>query len=137
MGLVVNDIVKMEWDDKYWLQGKAAGDRTFFIFACKNYETSKGTIPVFFNAFNAWVFSDDEGLWTFEDARDFITENYDEAYPNSYEGYEPIFEMYDESVDVADKLTVEKYDLKEHLPDILARLQDLEEFGIDHEVEFE
>ena len=73
MSFVINDIVKMEWEKSRWIQTKAGKNkRSAFILACKEYETENGVVPVFFTANKAFLFVDDEGLWSFQDIKNFI-----------------------------------------------------------------
>lgn len=135
MGLVINKYIKMPWERSRWLQTKAErGKEPAFIFACHEYETSVGTVPVMFTPYVAWIHIDDEGTFTFDDLAANISEaNYDAGFPESYEEFTPIIRA-GESRESADEVILAEWGLVEHLEDIMARLEDLSEFGRETEV---
>ena len=132
MSLVINDTVKMEWQQNRWIQTKAGkGKRSTFIMACKEYETEFGTVPVFFTAFSAFLFTDEEGIWSFADIKNFIKENYDQSFPEAYEEYK---EIGTNPVRDLDEDVLEEYGLSAFAQDIMERLEDLQPYGDEEEV---
>lgn len=132
MGMVINDTVKMQWEDNRWIQTKGGkGKRPTFILACKEYNTENGVVPVFFNAFTAFVFEDEDGLWGFGDIKKFIKENYDQSFPEVYDEYREIGVNPDRELD--EELLAE-LGLTEYAQDIKDRLEDLQPYGDEEEV---
>lgn len=134
MSFVINDIVKMEWEKSRWIQTKAGKNkRSAFILACKEYETAEnGVVPVFFTANKAFLFMDDEGLWSFQDIKNFIKDNYDQSFPEAYNEY---VEIADNLSDFIAEDELEKYGLMEFERDIAERSEDLKPFGEETEVQ--
>lgn len=130
MSVVVNDIVKMEWDSSRWLQtkgSKKSNKSSAFIFACKEYENSKGElIPVFFDAGSAWIMADEDGIFSFDELKNFARTNYDSSFPEAFEGYHPIVTVDDKNPDM-ELLT--EYGIEGYADDIIARLDDLKPYG--------
>lgn len=135
MSLVVNDTVKMEWESNRWLQSKGEkGKPGVFLFACKEYETDKGVIPVFFNAYVAWVHYDEEGTFSFDEVKANVTgADYDTAFPEMYAECKVILRL-GETAEQADMRYVEQFGLQNVLDDIVARLDDLEPYGVEKDV---
>ena len=122
----------MEWDDNRWIQTKAGKDkRAVFILACKEYDTENGKVPVFFNAFSAFVFEDEDGLWSFSDIKKFIKDNYDQSFPEVYDEYK---ELGTNPLREIDEDALEEYGLSEFAEDIANRLEDLQSYGDEEEV---
>lgn len=132
MSKVVNSVVKMEWESNRFLQSKASkktGDGVFF-FACKDYQTEKGLVPVFFNPYHAWVHFDEDGLFYFEDLKQHVTKTQDNTFPETAEEYHPILNIGEDF----DMELVEKYGLEPFMDDIRARLDDIAPYGEEKEV---
>jgi len=76
MALVINNVVKMEWNKDLWLQTSSrGGSPSIFIMAAHKYVNKDGkTISVIFVPDTAFLFVDDAGtenedIWTAEDLR--------------------------------------------------------------------
>lgn len=128
MSLVVNNIVKMEWEQKRWLQSKAGkGKNPVFIFACKDYEAEDGTIvPVFFNDSFAWIHADEEGTFSFDELKESVKNDYDESFPEAYSEFQPLFDV--ENGEFDEEL-LEEYGIGAYADDIKARVFDLKPYG--------
>ena len=129
---VVNDVVTMEWEKSLWIQTKAAkGKKAAFLCACKKYDNDEGeTIPVFFVATTAFIMEDDGGIYTFQDVKSLVQEEYGTQFPEMYEDYvslcnAPEFECNMENL--------ERYGLSAHAEDIQKRLRDVAPYGIEHD----
>lgn len=127
MGLVVNNVVKMEWDEKGWVQTKAKRDgKSVFILASKEYTNKDGeVIPVFFNGNDAFLWitdanSDSYELWTVQELVSWVKDEYSSRFPNQYDEFIPV-----EDDGVALLSVLEKWGLEEYADDIVARVKDL------------
>ena len=133
MAKVVNNVVKMEWEQNRFLQSKeskrGAGDGVFF-FACKDYVANGEIVPVFFNPYHAWVHFDEDGLFYFEDLKQHVMKTQDNTFPETAEEYHPILSVGEDF----DMELIEKYGLTEYMDDIRARLQDIIPYGEEKEV---
>lgn len=137
MGLVVNNHVKMEWEESLWLQRKAKkGKEPMFMMAGKEYETEKtGKFVVCFMPECAFVYSDEEeGMFDFDDVRGALQED-PMDFPFMYDGYLPIAECGASKEECVNEPIVEELGLTpEQVDDIWARLNDLGDYGGDEEV---
>lgn len=133
MSIVVNNVVKMEWDTKRFLQTKAAkGKEPVFILACKEYDTKNGIIPVFFNPYHAWVHYDEDGVFTFADMLENVSgSSYDRNFPENAEEYHPLFSIGEPSANMS---MLKKFGLEEYAEDIEARLRDVAPYGEEKDV---
>ena len=129
----VNDgVVKMDWDaDKALYRKGVKSKNDTFIFASKEYETSKGVITVFFNCYTAFVWADeagteDEDRYNAKELKTWVKDNLDDAFPLNYDNYIPII---DYGADEVNQDMIEKYDLGEYVDDILARLADVRPYS--------
>lgn len=130
--LVVNDIVKLDWDADRWLatSGKK-GKRSVFICASQGYETENGLVDVFFTSNTAFVFEDEEGLYPYEDLYASIKAAAKEGamdFPMGFDEYVPIIESGENECTLS---VLEKYGLTQYKDDIEARKKDLEPYGIE------
>lgn len=142
MAIVVNNIVKLEWEKSGWLQakGSAVNPDGTFIFASKDYEsTVKGTVTVFFNANSAFLWvsdahTDEEDMWNASELKNWCKKNIDGSFPMMYdECVEIIQSGEDECVDAI----LEEYGIVEHKADIEARQRDLRPFGEEFDLKLE
>ena len=140
MALVENDIVKMEWEKKEWLQTSGKGaKKPVFILAAKTYDTDKyGEISVIFTTTTAFLFVD--GGLSSEDvddvwgAREVIDTVKDEmrngslsgTFPYGYTNYVAVI---DSGEEFCNDDILEKYDLVQFKTDIEARLRDVAPYG--------
>lgn len=129
----VNDgVVKMDWDaDKALYRKGVRSKNDTFIFASKEYETSKGVITVFFNCYTAFIWADDAGeetedRYNAKELKSWVKSNLDEAFPLNYSNYIPIVEY---GASKVNQDMVDKYDLGAYVDDILARLVDLKPYA--------
>lgn len=134
MALVVNNIVKMEWQTENWLATKAKGGKPgMFIMAAQPYTNKDGeTVAVIFTAHTAFLWGDDEGLWTADEVRDWCKKNVDGSFPTAYDEYIAIIPY---GSNEADDAILEKYGLSEYKEDIENRRIDLIPFGADKDME--
>lgn len=128
---VVDNVLKMEWDESKALYTKGGKFGRTFVFAAVDYETEIGTVTVFFNCYTAFIWADnagseDEDRYNAKELKPWVKDNLDEAFPINYSNYIPIVEYGAEDA-VAEN--VEKYGLGEYVDDILARLQDLKPYS--------
>lgn len=138
-GVVVNNVVKMEWEKSGWLQTSAKKGKSTFIFASKDYDSSipeLGVVTVFFTAETAFLIvtepgTDDEDVWTAEDFIPVIKKNLGGNFPYDLEEYVPVIASGDDEC-IADKL--ERYGLTEYKADIEARLADVAPYGVEEEL---
>jgi hypothetical protein len=133
MAIVENNIVKMEWDKKGWLQTSARGGKQpVFILASKDYESSThGTLSVIFTAETAFLFIDNADIWSAEDLIDTIKADMPGLFPYSLTQYVPIID----SGEAECKIDVlEKYGLTEYKDDIEKRQMDVAPYGEEKEV---
>lgn len=138
MGKVINEIVKMDWEQSGWLQTKGAkGKQGTFIFASKMYpSTVKGVeIPVFFTTGDAFLWVDDAGatdedIWSVEDLKDWCKTEYSSAFPYNYDQYISLTD----ADGIASEAELEEWGIAEFKEDIEKRLADLGGFGQEFEV---
>lgn len=132
MALVINDTVKMEWQENRWLQTVGRGKKPpVFILACKDYSVDGKIVPVFFNPFSAWVHADADGTFSFAEIKDFLASEADSTFPENYSEYKCIVKAGSDEVDMS---VVEEFGLGEYVDDIVARLRDIEPYGEEKEV---
>ena len=138
MGLVVNNVVKLDWDEDGWLQTKAKKDkRVVFIFASKVYQSSLGVeIPVFFDGAEAflWISDNDSSTpeyWTAKELVSWVKSEYSSRFPHQYDEFISL-EGENDSLNMA---VLEKWGLTEYADDILARLEDLAPYSVETETE--
>lgn len=129
--LITDNVVKMEWEASKALYTKGRKMGKTFIFASKDYETSVGTITVFFNCYTAFVWADeagteDEDRYNAKELKTWVKDNLDDAFPLNYDNYIPIV---DYGADEVNQDMIEKYDLGEYVDDILARLADVRPYS--------
>ena len=139
MGKVINDIVKMDWDSKGWLQTSAKRGKGVFIFASKDYDsTNHGKVTVFFTARAAFIFASDAGtdteeLWNAKELMDFVKGNgYEEDFPYAYDEYVPVIDEGDMECDAEVLAT---YGIEAYKSDIEARLDDVTPFGKEEDLQ--
>lgn len=128
---VVDNVVKMEWDADKALFRKGGKFGKIFIFAGKDYETSVGTVTVFFNCYTAFVWADDantpdEDRYNAKELKSWVKDNLDEAFPINYDNYIPIVEY---GATEVNQSAIDKYDLGAYADDILARLADVKPYS--------
>lgn len=128
---VVDNVVKMEWDSSKALYTKGGKLGRTFIFASKDYETSVGTVTVFFNCYTAFIWASDAGTededrWNASELKSWVKDNLDDAFPMNYGEYIPIIEYGSREVK---QEVIDKYDLGSFVDDILARLKDVEPYS--------
>ena len=135
MALVINDVVKMEWNKDLWLQTSSrGGSPSIFIMAAHKYVNKDGkTISVIFVPDTAFLFVDDAGtenedIWTAEDLRATLKSDFGGGYPYSYDQYTPII-----GADADTDAVLEKYGLSEYKEDIEKRLDDISPYGEEKE----
>lgn len=135
MSLVINDIVKLEWQKEGWLQtASRKGRKSTFIMASQNYESSKyGTISVCFTATTAFLFVDGAGeadmdIWTAEDLIETLKDNLPGNFPYSLEQYVPIIAS---GEDHCTEGVLEEYGLEAYKGDIERRMKDVAPFGFE------
>ena len=133
MSKVVNDIVKLDWEKRNWVQAKKGP----FLYACQEYTNDDGVvIPVYFDAESAFVWgdnmgTDDEDLWSASELKDWVKSNYSDTFPVLYDSYVPIITAgYSE----CSESMLEKYKLTQFKDDIEARFKDLLAFNEEKEI---
>ena len=139
MGIVENNVVKMEWEKSGWLQTSAKkGKNATFILASKNYPSStKGKeLSVIFTASTAFLFVDgagtaDEDIWTAEELIQTIKSDMPGNFPYSLDQYLAVIES---GEDVCKMHVLEEYGLVEFKEDIEARMKDIAPFGFEVDV---
>lgn len=136
-GVVVNNVVKMEWQKKWWLQAKGAKpDLPVFCCAAQVYQNDKGEdVSVFFTPGTAFLFGDEDGLFSVEELFESLKEEFSPMFPGNYDEYIPIISLHaDEKVCSAEVL--EEYGLSEHKEDIEKRCDDIAPYGYEVDAEF-
>lgn len=130
MSLVVNNVVKMEWQSENWLTTK----QNMFVMAAQNYTNKDGeTIAVVFTAHTAFLWGDEEdGLWSAKEVRDWCKKNVDGSFPTEYDEYIPVIPY---GMNEALDSVLEEYGLTEYKEDIENRRADLIPFGLDRDEE--
>lgn len=132
--LVVNNIVKMEWQKSGWLQTSSAkGKRPVFIFASHVYDSSipeLGKVTVYFTATTAFLIESDEGLWSAEELIPVVKKDFGGTFPYDLDEYVPIIYSGEEDCSVS---VLEKYGLLEHQKDIEARMKDVAPYGVEED----
>lgn len=121
--LVANKVVKMEWLKKaFVIKNKV-------FYGCANdYETANGKVTVFFSTNEAYLFEDEEGLWTMGDLVPRMIEFAGDVFPDKYTQYVPLT---DEGCGL--DTVLEKYGLSEFKADIEARVADVAPYGDEKE----
>ena len=134
MALVVNNIVKMDWQKENWLETKSKGGKSgMFIMASQDYENEDGqTVAVIFTAHTAFLWGDEEGLWTSSEVRDWCKKNVDGSFPTAYDEYIPVVPY---GSNEANDEVLAKYGLSAYKEDIENRRIDLIPYGIDKDAE--
>ena len=137
MSLVINDIVKMEWQKEGWLQtASRKGKKSTFIMASQSYESSKyGTISVCFTATTAFLFVDGAGtaemdIWTAEDLIATLKDDMPGNFPYSLEQYVPIIAS---GEDTCIESVLAEYGLEQYKGDIERRMTDIAPFGYEQD----
>lgn len=123
--------VNMDWESSGFLT-KNKGK--LFLVACKEYESSNpeyDTLTVMFTPKTAFLFiydkdGDDETLYNIGSIKKWLKDNYDSSFPTMYEEYTPLIDG-----DQVDSYALEKYGLTAYADDIIARIEDLEYFGLE------
>lgn len=135
MGLVINDMVKMEWQEDLWLQTKGRNGKTgAFVYCTKEYTKADGTvIPVHFNAECAFMWDEEPDketpdLWTAAELRDFVKKERDGAFPNNFDQFVALISNGDED---CKEDVLKRYGLEEFKADIEARRKDLMPFAVE------
>lgn len=141
MKKVINDIVKMDWDAKGWLQTSAKNGKGTFIFASKDYESTKlPKITVFFTARTAFVIDASQGseepteenMWSADELIPVIKRDGVEGdFPICLDEYVPVIESGDFD---CDDWALEHYGIEAHKKDIEARLTDVAPYGDEHDL---
>lgn len=136
MGFVVNNVVKMKWDEKGFIAPKIKNSgKVMFMLATQEYKNKDGeVISVFFTTDSAFLFVDNYGtaeerVWTLAEMRDWVIEVRDTAY-YLYDEYAPVIASGDSDC-IADVL--EKYGLTEYADDISKRLDDIRPYGYERD----
>lgn len=124
MSLVINDVVKMEWQSEGWLQTSAKRGKSIFIFASQKYQsTTHGEVSVFFAPTTAFLMVDGDGTpWSAESLIPIIKKEYTSSFPFDYEEYTAIIDSGEEECSVS---VLEKYGLVDAKEDIEARMRDI------------
>lgn len=137
MSLVINDIVKMEWQKEGWLQtASRKGKKSTFIMASQNYESTKyGTLSVCFTSTTAFLFVDGAGtpemdIWSAEDLIATLKEDMPGNFPYSIEQYTPIIASGEGSCIEG---VLEEYGLEAYKSDIERRMMDIAPFGYEQD----
>lgn len=128
---IVDNVVKMEWDAGKALYTKGGKLGRTFIFASKDYETSAGTVTVFFNCYTAFIWASDAGTesedrWNASELKPWVKDNLDDAFPINYGEYVPIIEY---GSDEVKQEVIAKYNLDAYVEDILARFNDVKPYS--------
>lgn len=134
MSVVVNNIVKMEWDKEGWLQlsPKSKKNAGAFIFASKVYpSTTHGEVTVFFNHYTAFLMisdphTDAEDLWNAKELAQVLKTELTGGFPTDLDIYVPIIGGNDDNCRPE---VLEEYGITEFASDIEARLNDLAPYG--------
>lgn len=134
MSYVINDVVKMEWEEKRFLQAKGSGKKKVFIMAGKDYQTSAGEVPVFFDTEQAWVIEDDAGLFSFADVKDYLANNSDPGFPESLEEY---IQIADVQGNTYNDEVIKRLGLDEYIEDIKKRIRDVAPYAEEKEIKVE
>ena len=138
--LVENDIVKLEWEKKNWLQKKGRDkDHPCFRVAGQYYESDNGfgRVPVLFVATTAFLFVDNGGdekddLWSIDEVISYLKKEDTSSFPYDCENYLPIIESGENECLVS---VLEKYGITQFKEDIEARKKDIEPYGEEEIVE--
>lgn len=132
MGLVVNDVVKMEWDEAGWVQTKVKKDKkVVFVMASKEYQSSLGrTIPVFFNGNDAFLWisdadSSNPDVWSVSELVAWVKDEYSSRFPHQYDEFIGL-DLDDDNLNME---VLAKWGLTEYADDISARIKDLLFYG--------
>lgn len=134
--LVVNNIVKMDWEEKKFIMLKRKGQMPgmanvkVLLFAAHTYETAKGKLDIFFDGLQVYVWGNDiygstEDMWDCEDVRLWYKDNGDYAFPTSCETFEPIINHEDR----VNMQAVEHFGLADFMDDLWARHNDLSKYA--------
>lgn len=136
MALVVNNIVKMEWEKSGWLATKGKnGSQGAFIFASKDYASERGVdITVFFTSDTAFIWASDahtaeEDIWSGADLKDWCKSNLDGSFPHQYDEYVAVI---DSGEATANDDILQEYGLTKYKDDIEARMRDISPYGEEH-----
>lgn len=128
---IVDNVVKLDWDSTKALYTRDGKLGKTFIFASKDYETSVGTVTVFFNCYTAFIWADDAGTpdedrYNAKELKDWVKDNLDESFPINYSNYIPVVNY---GMDEVNQDVIDKYDLGAYVSDILARLEDVKPYS--------
>lgn len=132
MGIVVNDIVKMEWQENRFLQVKGTGKEKVFVLSCVDYQTPKGVVPVFFNPEIAWILEDDHGLFEFADVKDYLSNENDPMFPESMN---ECYILANVQGEIVNEEKIQKWGLEEYKADIMKRIKDVAPYAEEKEVQ--
>lgn len=148
MGLVVNNICKMEWDKAGWLElridvpeDKKNVKKMAFIFGSQTYTSTvwKKKLTVFFNPDTAFLWASDAGtdkedFWEASDLIRWFKREKDFMFPYNYDEYIPIIKS---GEDECIEEVLARYGLSEYKKDIEERLQDVVPFSADLDLDKE
>lgn len=128
---ITDNVVKMQWEASKALYLNGGRKGKTFIYASKDYETSVGTITVFFNCYTAFIWADeagteDEDRYNAREMKTWLKDNLDDAFPLNYSNYIPVI---DYGADEVNQEIIDKYDLGEYVSDILDRLEDVRPYS--------
>lgn len=136
MGFVVNNVVKMRWDEKGFIAPKVKNSgKVRFMLAIEEYKNKDGeTVPVFFTTDSAFMFVEGYGtptekVWSLTEMRDWVISVRDTSY-HLYDEYAPVIAS-GESECIANVL--EKYGIEEWKSDIEKRLDDIRPYGYERD----
>lgn len=136
MGFVVNNVVKMKWDERGFIAPKVKNSgKVRFMLAIQEYKNKDGeTIPVFFTTDSAFMFVEgygtpEEKVWSLTEMRDWVIDVRDTSY-HLYDEYAPVI-LSGESECIANVL--EKYGIEEYASDIEMRLDDIRPYGYERD----
>lgn len=131
-GIIINDIVKMEWSASGYVETKKGS----FTCASQEYNSSKfGTIAVFFTSDCAFVWAENGGVaaedfWSVREMKNFLKTNYDLSFPTGYDQFLPIIQA---AGDECDAEMLDRFGLAEFKTDIEERMADVAQFSADVE----
>lgn len=132
MELVKNKFVKMDWEKSKFITGK---NGKTFIAAGVSYDSAYGKIDVMFTCDTAFLFIEEEtpdaiDAWTTEEIKDYLKKGYNSNFPTNFEQYVPIVDFGTKTVNT---INADKYGLQDSTADMIARLNDLAEYAVEHD----
>lgn len=127
----IDDVVKMEWEASKVLFKKGSKLGSIFIFAAHDYETSVGTVTLFFDCDTVFIWASDAGTdqedrWNAKEVKDWLKNDYNDSFPLNYDAYIPVIGY---GSDEVNQDVIEKYGLQEYVDDIKARFKDVQPYS--------